>query len=142
MNAYTSQQVSIISVKVTRYQREPTDGSKDYKSNRGCHHGLTGSDILLVQPVKGIGTSLDFADGCPTEIETREEDDAQSVCPNALPVSVVSVYVSCLRYKATHKGALDAVEPEDLNERDDRCDSKEVDDDKGLVPALPEYLRD
>lgn len=84
MSAYTGQPVSFLSLNMSLGTGLPTDGSKNDKSNRRCHHGLARSYHLLVEPVEGIGAGLDLADSCPTEVETREEDDAQCVRTNSL----------------------------------------------------------
>lgn len=43
---------------------------------------------------------------------------------------------------ATHNGALDAVEPDDLSDHDGRRDSIQSEDDKCVEPSLPEQVAD
>jgi hypothetical protein len=91
-----------------------------------------------IQPVKCVPVGNELSHSGPAKVEAGEEDEPNEMRPICLVVSVTF----CGRTRVAHKGTFDAVEEENLNHHDDRCDAVEVENREALEPALAEEITD
>lgn len=115
-----------------------TEGRQEHKANAVGRDGLFRANLGNVQPLKGKPIRDELANGSPSEVQAREEDESKEMGTDSL---LQSVHI--FRWKGiTYKGALDAVEEQNLHSHEDGRGRVQVEDVEGLEPALAKEVAD